>query len=179
LTDATAIAAGGHHSLVGKLRRPDLLISKAAAGPYLGNGVYNTPGAERQTLTGPARRGQVRRFSVRVCNDGNTSGAVTVRGGASLPGSVVRYYSAGVEITKAMRSIGGWHPILASGARRQLGAQVKIGGRAAIESLKSATVTRHLARTRARRRQGGRPRHPIRGLLKGTGSAFTTHERRK
>ena len=141
LTDVTAIAAGGIHSLaVGKLRRPDLLIGRAASGPYLGNDRYNTT-ASRQTLTSTARRGGVRDFFVRVRNDGNTIGAFTVRGSASLRGSVVRYFSGGVEITRAMRSAGGWHPVLAPGGMRQLRAQVRIGSRAVIGSRKSATVT--------------------------------------
>jgi hypothetical protein len=142
LTDVTAIAAGEEHSVaVGKLRRPDLLISRVATGPYLGNDLYNTAGVEGQTLTSTARRGRVRDFYVRVRNDGNTVGAFTVRGSASMRGSVVRYYSAGVEITTAMRSAGGWRPVVAPGAMRQLRAQVRIGSRATIGSLKSAKVT--------------------------------------
>jgi hypothetical protein len=141
LTDVTAIAAGEEHSVaVGKLRRPDLLIARAAPGPYLGNDLYD-PTAEGQTLTSTARRGRVRDFYVRVRNDGNTIGAFTLRGSAAMRGSVVRYYSAGVEITNAMRSAGGWHPLLAPGAMRQLRAQVKIGSRATIGSLKTAKVT--------------------------------------
>jgi hypothetical protein len=142
LTGVTAIAAGKWHSLaVGKLRRPDLLISRAAAGPYLGNDLYNTPGAEGQTLTSTARRGQVRSFYVRVWNDGNTIGTFTVRGSASMAGSVVRYFAGGVEITRAMRAAEGWHPVLAPAVMRQLRAQVRIGSRAVLGSLKSATVT--------------------------------------
>ena len=87
------------------------------------------------------RAGRVRDFYVRVRNDGNTVGAFTVRGSALMRGSVVRYYSAGVEITNAMRSASGWHPILAPGPMRQLRAQVTIGSWATIGSLKSAKVT--------------------------------------
>ena len=78
---------------------------------------------------------------MRVRNDGNTIGAFTVRGSASMRGSVVRYFSGGVEITRAMRSADGWHPVLAPGGVRQLRAQVKIGSRAALGSLKSTKVT--------------------------------------
>ena len=111
------------------------------------------------------RTGRVRDFYVRVRNDGNTVGAFTVRGSASMRGSVVRYYSAGVEVTNAMRSAGGWHPLLAPGAMRQLRAgENRQSGHHRIPEERQPH--RHMARTRTRRRQGRRPR---RGAERGNG----------
>ena len=83
----------------------------------------------------------MRNFYVRVINDGNTMATFTLHGSASMRGSVVRYFSAGLEITGAMRSASGWHSTLAPGARRQLRARVRISNHGVVGSRKNATIS--------------------------------------
>jgi hypothetical protein len=121
-------------------QQPDAWISTARTSGYVGNDVYNGTGRS-QSRKVEARRGQTRTFYVRVYNDGNATNTIALKGGGAQAGSTVRYYDAGVEVTRAMRSAAGWKVRLAPGRYRLVAVQVKILPRAAIGSLKAASIS--------------------------------------
>jgi hypothetical protein len=120
-------------------QQPDALISTSATSGYVGNDIYNTTGA-RQTKTVTGRRTKVRTFYVRVANDGNTANTFRLAGSAALAGSAVKYYSGATNITVRMRSASGYSVSLAAGGRKVLRVTIAITRRAAIGSIKTATV---------------------------------------
>jgi hypothetical protein len=120
-------------------QQPDVLVGTRAAGPYVGNNVYNRTGAG-QTRTVSAHRGQTRTFYVRIANDGNARNAFSVRGSAAVAGSTVRYFAGTVDITRPMRSTSGRPVSLAPTASTTVAVKIKIGAKAVFGSVKYATV---------------------------------------
>lgn len=139
-------------------QRPDAWISTSALSSYAGNNVYNSTGA-RQTRTLSAQRGRTRTFHVRVYNDGNIQNDFVVRGSAARPGSTVRYFYEGNDVTRALRSANGWRVQLLRGSHVSLEVRVTPTGSASIGSLKPAAV-------RATWRGDGDRVDAVRGLVK-------------
>jgi thermitase len=121
-------------------QQPDAWISTARTSGYVGNDVYNRTG-RRQTRKLEARRSQTRTFYVRVYNDGNATNTIGLMGSGAQAGSAVRYFDGGADVTRAMRSAAGWNVRLAPGRHRLVTVQVKILPRAALGSLKPASVS--------------------------------------
>ena len=121
-------------------QQPDAWISTARALGYLGNDVYNATGS-RQTRTVTARRTQTATFYIRVYNDGNTTNSVAIKGSAAQAGSAVSYFGGATNITREMRSASGWKVHLAPGKYRLVTVKIQALRRAAIGSLKTASVS--------------------------------------
>lgn len=83
--------------------RPDALISTSPGTGFVGDNVYSRTGAG-QTVQTTAERGASRSFWVHVCNDGNARVGFVLAGTAPPPGSTVRYYRHGRDITHRMTS---------------------------------------------------------------------------
>ena len=134
-TDGTRLMA---NALLPLAQQPDGLIRKLHSG-FVGNNVYNTTAA-LQTVKSRAHRRDVRKFLVRVANDGN-AGATFVMQASSSRGVRVRYLAGGVDVTTAMTSAGGLSFTAAPGAFKEILVKMKVGRHARIGSRKSAMVT--------------------------------------
>ena len=91
-----------------------------------------------RTLT--AQRGRTRVFHVQVYNDGNIQNDFVVRGSTARPGSTVRYYYEGNDVTRTLRSANGWRVQLGRGSHVSLEMRVTPTRSASIGSLKPATA---------------------------------------
>ena len=118
-------------------QQPDGLIRKLSSG-FVGNNVYNTT-ADGQTVKSRAHRRDVRKFLVRVANDGN-AGATFVLKATSSRGVRVRYLAGGVDVTTAMTSAGGLSFTAVPGAFKEILVKMKVGRHARIGSRKFAMV---------------------------------------
>jgi hypothetical protein len=118
-------------------QQPDGLIRKLSSG-FVGNNVYNTT-ADGQTVKSRAHRRDVRKFLVRVANDGNAAATFVLKGTSSR-GVRVRYLAAGVNVTTAMTSAGGLSFTAAPGAFKEILVKMKVGRHARIGSRKFAMV---------------------------------------
>jgi hypothetical protein len=120
-------------------QQPDGKIRKLHSTDYLGNNIYNTT-ARRQTVKTTAHRGDLRKFKVRVYNDGNTTSAFAAHGVQSARGVRVKYIVGGVNVTAAMNSAAGFSFTRAPGAFVKIKVKVRIKGSAAHGSRKFAKV---------------------------------------
>jgi hypothetical protein len=78
---------------------PDAMIARAGQSAFAGDDVFNAELAE-QTRSWSAKRGQARKFTVRVENDGNSAqSSFQVTGCRSSKAYKVRYTSGGQNIT--------------------------------------------------------------------------------
>lgn len=121
-------------------QRPDAWISTSALSSYVGNNVYNSTGV-RQTRTLSAQRGRTRTFHVRLQNDGSVQNDFVLRGSVARAGSTVRYVYEGRDVTRSLRSAGGWRVQLLRGSWVSLEVRVTPTRSAAIGSLKPATLS--------------------------------------
>ena len=113
-------------------QRPDAWVSRRPSAGYVGDNVFNATGAG-QTRTLSARRAQTRSFYVRVYNDGNATDTMTVRGSRSRAGAAIRYATGPPDstswtrdVTRAMRSAGGWRVSLAPHRYQRIRVQVTV-----------------------------------------------------
>jgi alpha-tubulin suppressor-like RCC1 family protein len=95
--------------------RPDALISKTPAGPWIGDSVYNTDGTD-QSIVARDPSGHRVVFFVRVQNDSSTSDRVALSGSGSGSNLAVRYFHGPTEITFSAVSGTLWKTIAAGGA---------------------------------------------------------------
>jgi hypothetical protein len=119
-------------------QQPDGLIRKLKSG-FVGDNVYNTT-ADLQTVKSRAHRRDVRKFLVRVANDGNAGATFTLKATSSSRGVRVRYLAGGVDVTTAMTSAGGLSFTAAPGAFKEILVKMKVGRHARIGSRKFAMV---------------------------------------
>jgi hypothetical protein len=120
-------------------QQPDGLIRKVGSG-FVGDNVYNT-NADGQTVKSRAHRRDVRKFLVRVANDGNAGATFVLKATSSSRGARVRYLAGGVDVTTAMTSAGGLSFTAAPGAFKEVLVKMKVGRHARIGSRKFAMVT--------------------------------------
>jgi hypothetical protein len=125
------------------IHRPDAQIRLASQTAFAGNDVYTTTGAG-QTRSVTAARGTVRRFVVRVQNDGTVPDGFTVRGCSAAAGFGVRYLagtSGTTDITSAV--VAGSYPVppVAPAGSATLRLVVTVGGAAARGAVLSCLVT--------------------------------------
>jgi hypothetical protein len=85
------------------LTLPDARIAKAAAGPFVGNSVYNATGAgqSQSRIVGAGHTGT---FYVSIQNDGLVAASFTIKGSGSARGYSVRYYRGATNITTAVKA---------------------------------------------------------------------------
>lgn len=121
-------------------QQPDGLISAVPTTGYTGDNTYNTTGTA-QTRTVSARRARTRTFHIRIANDGRGTNTFRLEGTPPAPGSHVRYFSGGTEVTSAMRSSSGWPVAVASGDPKRIRMEVRVGRSAKIGSLRRGAVT--------------------------------------
>ncbi len=128
-------------------QRPDAWVSRQPSAGYVGDNVFNATGAG-QTSALTARRAQTRSFYVRIYNDGNATDTMTVRGSRSRAGASVRYVTGPTDstswtrdVTRAMRSAGGWRVTLAPHRYQRIRVQVTVRRGAAVGSRQPAAVT--------------------------------------
>jgi hypothetical protein len=119
-------------------QQPDGLIRKLGSG-FVGDNVYNTTAA-LQTVRSRAHRTDIRKFKVRVANDGMARATFVLKATSSTRGARVRYLAGGVDVTAAMTSAGGLSFSAAPGAFKEILVKVKIGRHARIGSRKFAMV---------------------------------------
>lgn len=126
-------------TVVARPQQPDGLIRKPR-GNFIGNNIYNTT-AYQQTVRSKAHRTDVRKFGVRVFNDGSHAAKFTVKGTNSPRGVRVQYFSGGVNVTTAMKSAAGLSFTASPGDYKAIQVRVTIGRHAAIGFRKFAKVT--------------------------------------
>lgn len=121
---------------------PDATISLKAASGYVGDGVYNTTGAD-QTKTTSQVRGKKRSFYVQVWNDGNASTDFSVKGTASPKGATVRYLlgTTATSITTAMLSGPGYALELDADTFVTIRVEIKLKKTAVVGTKKVAKVS--------------------------------------
>ncbi len=83
--------------------RPDLLISKHRAAGFVGNGIYNTSGANQTRATKMAPGG-TRHFFVKLQNDSGTADTFFLVGSHSGHGFTINYSSGGKVIKNEVAS---------------------------------------------------------------------------
>jgi hypothetical protein len=119
--------------------QPDGWI-RAPRSAFIGDNVYNTT-ADQQTVRRGAHRTDVRKFRVRVYNDGSDTAVFTLKGIDSTRKANVRYLFDGANVTAAMKSVAGLPVTVPAGGHQVVVVKVKIGRHAAIGAHKSAQVT--------------------------------------
>lgn len=83
--------------------RPDLSASVGGGGTLVGDGVYDTTIASRQTLAAGVARGTTRTYVARVGNDAGAPATFTLRAAASGAGGFsVKIVRDGVDITQSV-----------------------------------------------------------------------------
>lgn len=100
------------------VRRPDGLIRRAEVATWKGNDIYGP--ATNQTVAQRARRGTAVTSYWRVQNDGERADVFTLTGTATSYGYAVRYWSNGVDVTRAIVAGTFRTTSLAPGATKQI-----------------------------------------------------------
>jgi len=123
-------------------QQPDALISLKAASGYIGDGVYNTTGADQTKLVSQVR-GKKRVFYVRVSNDGNVANTFKVKGTTSPRGASVKYFlgTTATNITTAMLSPSGYGVTLDPGLSQMVRVEIRLKATAVVGAKKAASVT--------------------------------------
>ncbi len=121
-----------------RLRQPDAQIASTAA--FVGNGIYNTTGAQ-QARSRTVHRNQSGTFSVKIGNDGLGVDSSTVRGAGSNARFTVSYFSGNTNITAQV--VAGTYPIadLAAGGNRTLTVKVRVAAGTPVGTSRSFLVT--------------------------------------
>jgi hypothetical protein len=119
--------------------KPDGLI-KLGSGNFIGNGVYNTTGAN-QTRSTTATLSQTKTFTVRAENDGTTIDSIRLRGPGSSARWSVTYLFEGTNVTS--QAIDGTFTLedLAPGVGEDVTLKIKPKSTAIIGSSKAVLVT--------------------------------------
>lgn len=125
-------------TVVPRPQQPDGWVRKPHAS-FIGNDLYNTT-ASGQTVRTKAHRSDVRKFAVRVYNDGTDPARFTVQGTNSPRGVRVQYFSGGQNVTAAMKSATGLSITASPGGYTVIQVQMKVGRHAAIGAHKFAMV---------------------------------------
>jgi hypothetical protein len=120
--------------------RPDARLRSGTSGPFVGNDIYSTTGAN-QSRRGSAPPGRTVIFQVSLQNDGSRAGRLTLRArGAKVPGYDVRYIAGSRDITAAVIA-GTWRsPSLAPGATTLVTVRITVKRQA----VRGSSVTRTL-----------------------------------
>jgi uncharacterized delta-60 repeat protein len=123
-------------------QRPDGLISLRPKSGYVGNNIYNTTG-KRQTKSTTQQRGKKRVFYVRIQNDGQETNMFQALGSKNPSGAIVKFFrgTGSQNITKKMRSAGGFEVTLEPGKFQLIRLEITIRSSAVIGSRKQASVT--------------------------------------
>jgi uncharacterized delta-60 repeat protein len=123
-------------------QRPDGLISLRPKSGYVGDNIYNTTG-KRQTKSTTQQRGKKRVFYVRIQNDGQETNMFQAKGSKNPSGAIVNFFrgTGSQNITKKMRSAGGFEVTLEPGKFQLIRLEITIRSSAVIASRKLASVT--------------------------------------
>jgi hypothetical protein len=119
--------------------RPDGLI-RLGSGRFVGNGVYNTTGAD-QTRSTQATRGQTKTFTVRIQSESTATDSFRLGGPGGSEKWMVKYLSEGANVTSQV--VGGTFSVndLGSGETADITLKIKPKSIPRIGSSKSVLVT--------------------------------------
>jgi alpha-L-arabinofuranosidase len=141
---ATVIALGGSLPPPPQLvYQPDNLIKLTSDSSFLGNGIWNTDGAN-QTRTTSVKRGRTATFMIQVQNDGQGIDSFTLGANRASSGFTVQYLqgsSGSTDITTAVTA--GTYTInsLSPGASQLLRAVITVGRNTPVGSSQTCLIT--------------------------------------
>ena len=121
-------------------RKVDAEIRRSTAAAFVGNGVYNTTGAN-QTRSANLRRNQTGQFIVRIRNEGSASDAIRVKGTAGNARFTVRYFNGAANVTNQVVAGTFRFNGVPVNATRILTVKITVAGNAPFGSTRSVLVT--------------------------------------